>query len=1054
MIEQSQDGFQYQQAQSQQITRTKTGISFAEILKASKKDEIIAEVVHKISHARKFDKDECEELLNFFSNKRDELTQKKKKKKKKKKKPNGQFIDSDCSHSSEEEDSDVDDDSGDDQNQIFDRDGKNSEGRLLLRAPLDLADKEALQSLPQIARDPTKWDKRELEVPLVLAERLQEYQREGVKFLHRLYARHLGGLLADDMGLGKTLQCIAFVIACLMAKEPRKETHMIDHGGKAKLMFPNQDAGDEGIEMWDDEDLNHHEHGAQKNKKCANDDDDDNDNNNEFSERNENLTRYDKWGNPEQLSTEEAKEKGVNEKNRRPILIIVPATLIDNWRKEFKKWGEDTVGDDWDITVAVAHGSERETVLDDIEKHGGIDVLITTAGIVQKDIASNPENNVWTKTSWDFCIIDEVHTCFKNSKNEAYIAMKQLKCLIFGLTGTPYQNKPTELHALFDLVNFNCLGRASHFENYYSRPMTKARNASASKEEIGLGKDRAKKLKSLLDIYMIKRMKSEVLKEGTMKKKTDKVVFCDLAPLQRRAYERLRASTCFQLILTKDDPCDCGSGEKRTKCCYPVDNIDGDEMWMAYGDPILGHAGHGGKCPTCCSLACVIAARNVSNHLELLKPGDLSPNANPYDHLVNQRARAVAKVALGDEQEELGGLHQQRNFLEASAFKNCGKMKTLKILLERFYKKNDKVILFSYSVKLLDIIQEFVKARGYVYKRLDGGTDPKLRQPIVDEFNSDRSCFLFLMSTRAGGMGINVTSANKVVIFDPNWNPAIDLQAQDRAYRLGQKRDVDVYRLISAGTLEELVYSRQIYKQQMGSTMTDGKTERRYFDGVQGGGKEQRGELWGIGNLLKLDGAGQVMMRDKVEAEKNKKVDDNEYIKDEEHRGEDGFNFKIAKAPEREKLAEIGKQMLGDIDVKAAAAGGGDNIFDLLTVDEDGNEQLKALHIVDHNKLLGADAKELHRVEEAEEAHNNEELVQRMALKQKQRREGLKPEKGELKRKNVDPNDPLIQDMLLCAMAKRNKMSELAFAKQFLSLNDDEERQYFLDRNVEKLRGD
>ena len=183
-------------------------------------------------------------------------------------------------------------------------------------------------------------------------------------------------------------------------------------------------------------------------------------------------------------------------------------------------------------------------------------MLITTAGIVQKDIASNPENNVWTKTSWDFCIIDEVHTCFKNSKNEAYIAMKQLKCLIFGLTGTPYQNKPTELHALFDLVNFNCLGRASHFENYYSRPMTKARNASASKEEIGLGKDRAKKLKSLLDIYMIKRIKSEVLKEGTMKKKTDKVVFCDLAPLQRRAYERLRASTCFQLILTKDDPCD------------------------------------------------------------------------------------------------------------------------------------------------------------------------------------------------------------------------------------------------------------------------------------------------------------------------------------------------------------------------------------------------------------------------------------------------------------------------------------------------------------------
>ena len=86
----------------------------------------------------------------------------------------------------------------------------------------------------------------------------------------------------------------------------------------------------------------------------------------------------------------------------------------------------------------------------------------------------------------------------------------------------------------------------------------------------------------------------------------------------------------------------------------------------------------------------------------------------------------------------------------------------------------------------------------------------------------------------AGGLGLNLTSANRVVIFDPSWNPAHDLQAQDRAFRLGQHRDVHVYRLLGAGTLEELIYSRQLYKQQQSNMAVHGTRERRYFEGVQG----------------------------------------------------------------------------------------------------------------------------------------------------------------------------------------------------------------------------
>ena len=109
---------------------------------------------------------------------------------------------------------------------------------------------------------------------------------------------------------------------------------------------------------------------------------------------------------------------------------------------------------------------------------------------------------------------------------------------------------------------------------------------------------------------------------------------------------------------------------------------------------------------------------------------------------------------------------------------------------------------------------------------------------------------------------MNITSANKVVIFDPNWNPSYDLQAQDRAYRIGQLRDVEVFRLVSAGTIEEIVYARQIYKQQQANIGYNASTERRYFKGVQNA-KDQKGEIFGLDNLLSFH-ADSVFLRDVV----------------------------------------------------------------------------------------------------------------------------------------------------------------------------------------------
>ena len=150
----------------------------------------------------------------------------------------------------------------------------------------------------------------------------------------------------------------------------------------------------------------------------------------------------------------------------------------------------------------------------------------------------------------------------------------------------------------------------------------------------------------------------------------------------------------------------------------------------------------------------------------------------------------------------------------------------------------------------------------YTYASLHGAMDLDERTATVDQFNNDPHMFVFLISTKAGGVGLNIVSANKVypilpsplltsrVLFDPNWNPAHDLQAQDRAFRIGQRRDVEVYRLISQGTVEEIVYARQIYKQQQANIGYDASNERRYFKGVQG---SSHGELFGLENIFSFD---------------------------------------------------------------------------------------------------------------------------------------------------------------------------------------------------------
>jgi len=163
----------------------------------------------------------------------------------------------------------------------------------------------------------------------------------------------------------------------------------------------------------------------------------------------------------------------------------------------------------------------------------------------------------------------------------------------------------------------------------------------------------------------------------------------------------------------------------------------------------------------------------------------------------------------------------------------------------------NKVLIFTKSIKLLTMLAFHLKSKSYGFLQLDGSVPMAARMPMIDEFHENPDVFIFLISTLAGGTGLNLTGANKVVIFDPNWNPAHDLQAMDRAYRFGQTRDVAVFRLLGAGSVEELIYARQLYKQQQMTIGYDASIQTRYFEGVQND-KTRQGELFGIKNIFKL----------------------------------------------------------------------------------------------------------------------------------------------------------------------------------------------------------
>ncbi|XP_078019315.1 uncharacterized protein srcap isoform X2 [Epinephelus lanceolatus] len=184
---------------------------------------------------------------------------------------------------------------------------------------------------------------------------------------------------------------------------------------------------------------------------------------------------------------------------------------------------------------------------------------------------------------------------------------------------------------------------------------------------------------------------------------------------------------------------------------------------------------------------------------------------------------------------------------------DCGKLQTLHTLLRKLKTGGHRVLIFTQMTRMLDVLEQFLNYHGHIYLRLDGSTRVEQRQALMERFNADRRIFCFILSTRSGGVGVNLTGADTVVFYDSDWNPTMDAQAQDRCHRIGQTRDVHIYRLISERTVEENILKKANQKRMLGDMAIEGgnfttaffkqQTIRELFDMNDGERREVAVEL-------------------------------------------------------------------------------------------------------------------------------------------------------------------------------------------------------------------
>ncbi|EXJ92454.1 hypothetical protein A1O3_01005 [Capronia epimyces CBS 606.96] len=444
---------------------------------------------------------------------------------------------------------------------------------------------------------------------------------------------------------------------------------------------------------------------------------------------------------------------------RLPSLIVCPPTLSGHWQQEIKQYAPFL-----SCVAYVGSPGERNSRRSQLEQ---ADVVITSYDVCRND------NDVLARITWNYCVLDEGHL-IKNPKAKITQAVKKLISnhrLI--LSGTPIQNNVLELWSLFDFLMPGFLGTEKVFQDRFAKPIAASRNAKSSSKEQEAGALAIEALHKQVLPFLLRRLKEEVLND--LPPKILQNYYCDLSDLQKRLFED------FFKKERKTVESSVGSADKEAK-----QHIFQALQYMR----------------KLCNSPAMVVKEGTKQYESISKQLAASKSS------LRDVAHAPKLTALRDLLVDCGiGVANDSNDISAST-----------------YVSQHRALIFCQMKEMLDMVQTEVLGKllpSVQFLRLDGSVEATKRQNIVNQFNNDPSYDCLLLTTSVGGLGLNLTGADTVIFVEHDWNPQKDIQAMDRAHRIGQKKVVNVYRLITRGTLEEKIMSLQRFKIDVASTVVN-----------------------------------------------------------------------------------------------------------------------------------------------------------------------------------------------------------------------------------------
>ncbi|KAF7949226.1 hypothetical protein EAE96_008393 [Botrytis aclada] len=461
------------------------------------------------------------------------------------------------------------------------------------------------------------------------------------------------------------------------------------------------------------------------------------------------------------LRAEEFAKTGAPESRRMPSLIICPPTLSGHWQQEIKAYAPFLT-----CTAYVGPPLDRARFR---EQLGQTDIVITSYEICRNDI------DVLSPLNWNYCVLDEGHL-IKNPRAKTTVAVKRLLSnhrLI--LSGTPIQNNVLELWSLFDFLMPGFLGAEKVFLDRFAKPIAASRYSKSSSKEQEAGALAIEALHKQVLPFLLRRLKEEVLDD--LPPKILQNYYCDLSDLQKKLFEDFTKKEGKTLAEK------ASSGDKEAK-----QHIFQALQYM----------------------------RKLCNSPALV----MKEGHKQYED--TQRLLAKQGTSLRDP------VHAPKLTALRDLLVDCGigtePSSENEITTETSFVSPHRALIFCQMKEMLDMVQNDVLKKmlpSVQFLRMDGSVDANKRQDIVNKFNSDPSYDVLLLTTSVGGLGLNLTGADTVIFVEHDWNPQKDLQAMDRAHRIGQKKVVNVYRLITRGTLEEKILSLQRFKIDVASTVVN-----------------------------------------------------------------------------------------------------------------------------------------------------------------------------------------------------------------------------------------